>query len=49
MVMAIIAVKRIKSLRHEDVYGGLFKWAINKSKRNVKATSRQLEETERGQ
>ena len=44
-VMVIIVVNRIKHSRCEEVYGGQFERAINKSKRNVKATSRQLEET----
>ena len=44
MVMVIIVIKRIRRSRHEEVYGGQFKQAINKSKWNVKAMSRQLDE-----
>ena len=40
----IIVVKRIGGSRREEVYGGQFKWAINKSKRNVKAMGCQREE-----
>lgn len=29
--------------RREEVYGGQFEWAIDKSERNVKAMSRQLD------
>ena len=36
MVMVIIVIKRIRRSRCEEVHGGRFKWAINKSKRNVR-------------
>ena len=41
MVMVIIVVERIKRSRCEEVDGGQLKWVVDKSKRNVKATSRQ--------
>jgi hypothetical protein len=43
MVMVIIVIERIKR-RRDVVYGCQLKWAVDKSKRNVKGMSRQLEE-----
>jgi hypothetical protein len=40
----IIIVERIKRSRREEVDGGQLKWAVDKSKRNMKAMSRQFEE-----
>jgi hypothetical protein len=44
MVIVIIVVERIKSSKREEVDAGQLKWAVDKSKRNVKAMRRQLEE-----
>lgn len=41
MIMIIIIVKRIRHSRHKKVYGGQFEWAINESKRNIKAMGHQ--------
>ena len=35
MVMMIIVVKRIKSSRHEEVYGGQFRWAMSRQGRKL--------------
>ena len=45
MAMVIVVVERIKRSRREDVDGGQLKWAVDKSKRNMKAMSHQLEGT----
>jgi hypothetical protein len=43
MIMVIIVVERIKrSSRREEVDGSQLKWAVDKSKRNVKGMSCQL-------
>jgi hypothetical protein len=40
MVMVIIVVERMKRSRREKLDRGQLKWAVDKSKRNVKAVSR---------
>ena len=42
--MVIVIIEIIKRSRCEEVDGGQLKWAVDKSKRNVKAMSRQLDE-----
>jgi hypothetical protein len=43
MIMVIIVVERIKRSRREEVDGSQLKWAVDRSKRNVKGMSRELE------
>ena len=44
VIMVIIVVERIKRSRREEVDESQLKWAVDKSKKNVKGMSRQLEE-----